>query len=141
MRPARRCRSLNRSSFKPPIKPFDTEPAVAAYKNDIRAVSSTADVNNPHVEGAYVGMQNVQVTYLIDPDTRTFAAKEKTVQGRGNNRPRCVQDVREALQDRNLDAPSPSPARARTGTAGTCTARRWCREPTLPLLTHRDQGW
>ncbi|MFN2609459.1 MAG: ABC transporter substrate-binding protein [Actinomycetota bacterium] len=44
------------SSFKPPIPPFDTEPAVVTYKNDMNNVSSTADKNNPHVEGAYVGM-------------------------------------------------------------------------------------
>lgn len=45
------------TSFKPPIPPFDGEAAVATYKTDVRAVSSTADLNNPHVEGAYVGME------------------------------------------------------------------------------------
>lgn len=44
------------TSFKPPIPPFDTDPAVVAYKNDLAQVSATADRNNPHVEGAYVGM-------------------------------------------------------------------------------------
>lgn len=44
------------TSFKPPIPPFDTEPLVATYKSDVAAVRSTADPNNPHVEGAYVGM-------------------------------------------------------------------------------------
>ncbi len=60
--------------------------------------------------GSHVGafsdrqnMPNVQVTYLIDPDTRTFAAKTKTVQARGGNTPQCVQDIRRALEDRNLD--------------------------------------
>src|SRR5262245_2257061 len=51
----------------------------------------------------HLGMQNVQITYLIDPDSRTFASKSKTIQARGGNAPRCVADVREALQDRNLD--------------------------------------
>jgi len=43
------------TSFKPPIAPFDTEEAVTTYVNDVRAVSTSADVNNPHVQGAYVG--------------------------------------------------------------------------------------
>ncbi|MFN2641116.1 MAG: ABC transporter substrate-binding protein, partial [Actinomycetota bacterium] len=47
------------TSFKPPIDPFDTDPAVVTYKNDLRNVSQTADANNPHVEGAYVGMMLV----------------------------------------------------------------------------------
>jgi predicted dehydrogenase len=58
--------------------------------------------------GAHVGeftrIPGVQVTYLIDPDTRTHGAKVRTVQQRGHNTPRTVQDVRVALQDRNLDA-------------------------------------
>jgi ABC-type branched-subunit amino acid transport system substrate-binding protein len=45
------------TSFKPPIPPFDSEPAVATYRNDLKGVSDAADGNNPHVEGAYVGMQ------------------------------------------------------------------------------------
>lgn len=43
------------TSFKPPIYPFDNDPAVKAYLSDLRAVSSTADASNPHVQGAYVG--------------------------------------------------------------------------------------
>lgn len=44
------------TSFRPPIPPFDTESAVATYRSDLAAVSATADPNNPHVQGAYVGM-------------------------------------------------------------------------------------
>lgn len=44
------------TSFKPPIPPFDDEPAVATYKRDLANVNASADANNPHVEGAYVGM-------------------------------------------------------------------------------------
>jgi predicted dehydrogenase len=56
-----------------------------------------------HVD-AFARMKGVQVTHLIDPDTRTFAAKVKTVQARGGNQAQTLQDVRRALQDRNLDA-------------------------------------
>lgn len=44
------------TSFKPPIDPFDKEPAVSTYRADLAAVSATADANNPHVQGAYLGM-------------------------------------------------------------------------------------
>lgn len=54
--------------------------------------------------GGLAGMQGVQVTYLIDPDTRTFANRVAQVQKLGGNRPQTVQDVRRALDDRNLDA-------------------------------------
>lgn len=43
------------TSFKPPIAPFDSDPAVQEYVADLRAVSSSADASNPHVQGAYVG--------------------------------------------------------------------------------------
>lgn len=43
------------TSFKPPLHPFDRDPAVVEYVNDLRAVSSSADMSNPHVQGAYVG--------------------------------------------------------------------------------------
>ncbi len=44
------------TSFKPPLAPFDDDPAVRTYLNDLRAVSASADASNPHVQGAYVGM-------------------------------------------------------------------------------------
>jgi predicted dehydrogenase len=55
---------------------------------------------------AFSGMRGVQVTYLIDPDTRTFPGRIRQVQQRGSNAPRTSQDIRRALEDRNLDAVS-----------------------------------
>jgi len=52
---------------------------------------------------AFLGMEGVQITYLIDPDTRTFAAKSRQIRERSGNTPRTLQDVRTALEDRNLD--------------------------------------
>jgi ABC-type branched-subunit amino acid transport system substrate-binding protein len=43
------------TSFKPPLHPFNSDPAVQEYVRDLRAVSSSADASNPHVQGAYVG--------------------------------------------------------------------------------------
>ncbi len=54
----------------------------------------------------FVGMKNVEVAYLIDPDSSLFASRTKKVQDRAGNTPKCVQDVREALEDKNLDAVS-----------------------------------
>ncbi|MCI0459030.1 MAG: Gfo/Idh/MocA family oxidoreductase [Gemmataceae bacterium] len=54
--------------------------------------------------GAFAGMQGVQVTYLIDPDTRTFRNRLNQVRKAGGNMPQTVQDIRRALEDRNVDA-------------------------------------
>ena len=37
--------------------------------------------------------QNVQVTYLIDPDTRLFADRKSRVTANGGNDPRTVKDI------------------------------------------------
>ncbi len=58
-----------------------------------------------HIEN-FAKMEDVDVTYLIDPDSRLFEARTKQVQSRGGNTPKCVQDIREALEDQQLDAVS-----------------------------------
>src|SRR5262245_60438938 len=58
---------------------------------------------NAHID-QYLGLKGVQVTYLIDPDQSLFASRGKKVREKGGNDPTCVQDVRKALQDKNLDA-------------------------------------
>jgi len=58
-----------------------------------------------HID-AFAGMKDVEVIYLIDPDTRTHASRTKQVQAKGGNTPKCVQDIRQALEDKNLDAVS-----------------------------------
>lgn len=45
------------TSFKPPLDPFLKEEPVATYLADLKRVSSKADASNPHVQGAYIGMQ------------------------------------------------------------------------------------
>jgi predicted dehydrogenase len=56
--------------------------------------------------GEFVKLPNVAVTHLIDPDSSLFASRTKQVTDRGGQAPKCVQDVREALEDKNLDAVS-----------------------------------
>jgi predicted dehydrogenase len=57
-----------------------------------------------HVD-AYSKMKNVEVVYLIDPDTRTFAPRLEQL-GKQATKPTLVQDIRKALEDKNLDAVS-----------------------------------
>ena len=58
-----------------------------------------------HIDG-FAGRKNVKVTYLIDPDSRLHASRKSSVKKRGGNDPACVQDIRKALDDKNLDAVS-----------------------------------
>src|SRR5437867_11457739 len=51
----------------------------------------------------YLGMKNVQVTYLIDPDRSLFESRGKKIREKGGNEPKCVQDIRQALEDKDLD--------------------------------------
>jgi predicted dehydrogenase len=53
--------------------------------------------------GSFLNTQGVQITYLIDPDTRTYANHLKTINGKNGTPPQTVQDVRKALEDKNLD--------------------------------------
>ena len=54
--------------------------------------------------GAFSGMKGVEITYLIDPDARTYAKHLKKLGSTGGAAPRTVKDVREALEDKDLDA-------------------------------------
>jgi predicted dehydrogenase len=56
-----------------------------------------------HVD-AYCGEKGVEISYLIDPDTRMYPGRLDRVKERVGNTPKCVADVREALDDKNLDA-------------------------------------
>src|SRR6516164_10551537 len=58
---------------------------------------------NAHID-QYLGLKGVQVTYLIDPDSRLFESRCKRILDKGFSQPRCVQDVRKALEDKELDA-------------------------------------
>src|SRR5437867_7480864 len=55
-----------------------------------------------HIE-QYLGLHGAQVTCLIDPDRSLFESRTKTVREKAGNEPTCVQDIRRALDDKNLD--------------------------------------
>jgi predicted dehydrogenase len=54
----------------------------------------------------FAPMDGVDVTYLIDPDSRLFEGRSAQVKKKGGNTPKCVQDIRKALEDPELDAVS-----------------------------------
>ena len=56
-----------------------------------------------HLRG-FAPMKDVEVVCLVDPDSRLFASRSKVVKDIAGNTPTCVQDVRKALDDKNLDA-------------------------------------
>lgn len=56
-----------------------------------------------HVK-AFTGFEDAAITYLIDPDTRTFGKRIKQITDAGGKEPKTVQDIRTALEDKNLDA-------------------------------------
>ncbi len=50
-------------------------------------------------------MDNVQITHLIDPDPKTYDRHIKNITSKtGVKEPKTFKDVREALEDKNLDA-------------------------------------
>ena len=56
---------------------------------------------------AYCDMKDrVEIAYLVDVDTRLFGPRGKSVQDRSGDSPKCVQDLRKALEDKDLDAVS-----------------------------------
>jgi predicted dehydrogenase len=57
---------------------------------------------NAHID-QYLEQKNVQVTHLIDPDRRLFESRSQKIREKGNNTPKCFQDIREALEDKELD--------------------------------------
>jgi predicted dehydrogenase len=57
---------------------------------------------NAHID-QYLGLKGVQVTHLIDPDRSLFESRARKVRENGGNAPKCVQDVRRALDDKDLD--------------------------------------
>ncbi|MCE9606846.1 MAG: Gfo/Idh/MocA family oxidoreductase, partial [Planctomycetia bacterium] len=57
--------------------------------------------------GAYFNMADVEVAYLVDPDTRTYAKHlSKIDEKKRTDKPQQVQDIRKALDDKNVDAVS-----------------------------------
>src|SRR5687767_5955195 len=57
---------------------------------------------NAHID-QYLNQKNVQVTHLIDPDRSLFESRSRKIREKGGNTPKCFQDIRAALEDKDLD--------------------------------------
>lgn len=60
---------------------------------------------NAHID-QYLGLKGVQVTHLIDPDRSLWESRGQKIREKGHNTPKCFTDIREALEDKELDAVS-----------------------------------
>jgi predicted dehydrogenase len=49
---------------------------------------------------------DVEIAYLVDPDTRTFKKRLDQIERSGGRAPATVQDIRRALEDKSVDAVS-----------------------------------
>jgi predicted dehydrogenase len=56
-----------------------------------------------HIKG-FGGMKDVEIRYLVDPDSRLFDSRSKTVEQLTGALPTCVQDFRRVLDDKSVDA-------------------------------------
>jgi predicted dehydrogenase len=78
-------------------------PRVLGANDTIRiAVAGLNGRGGSHVSN-WSRMDGVQITHLIDPDTRTYKKRLQQI-GNKSAAPKCIKDVREALDDKNLDA-------------------------------------
>lgn len=69
------------------------------------AVAGIHGRGQTHITG-FGGMKDVEIAYLVDPDSRLFASRSELVKRTAGTMPVCVQDIRRALDDKNLNAVS-----------------------------------
>ncbi len=55
---------------------------------------------------AYLGIKGVRVVALVDPDRSLFDSRSKMVEDKQGDRPKCYEDIRDALADKNVDVVS-----------------------------------
>ena len=56
--------------------------------------------------GGHGRQKNVTISHLVDPDSRLFEGRKKFVQSKFKNTPKCVQDVRKVLDNKEVDVSS-----------------------------------
>ncbi|HBO46319.1 MAG TPA: gfo/Idh/MocA family oxidoreductase, partial [Planctomycetaceae bacterium] len=69
------------------------------------AVAGINGRGQAHIKG-FGEIDGVEVAALVDPDSRLFAERSERVRAKSGNAPKCYQDIREALDDRTIDAVS-----------------------------------
>ncbi|QDV68004.1 Glucose--fructose oxidoreductase precursor [Rosistilla carotiformis] len=56
--------------------------------------------------GSFAAIKDVEVTHLVDPDSRLFASRSARLERQTGQKPKCVQDIRRVLEDPTVDAVS-----------------------------------
>ena len=69
------------------------------------AVAGINGRGKSHID-EFAKQENVQVNCLVDPDSRLFKSNSKKLSDKYNTDPKCVQDIREALDDKSIDVVS-----------------------------------
>ena len=69
------------------------------------AVAGIHGRGGSHID-AFTKMKGCTVTHLIDPDSSMFPSKAAGVEKKTGKKPKCVQDIRKALEDKDIDAVS-----------------------------------
>lgn len=69
------------------------------------AVAGVNGRGSNHIDG-WLGQENVEIAYLIDPDERVLGGRLESLRGKVQGKYTCkgVTDIREALEDKELDA-------------------------------------
>ncbi|MHC4705299.1 MAG: Gfo/Idh/MocA family protein, partial [Planctomycetota bacterium] len=83
-----------------------SSPRVIGANDRLRiAVAGVNSRGGSHIKG-WLEQDNVEIAYLIDPDRNVLAQKLKNLNEKTEGKSACkgVADVREALDDKNLDA-------------------------------------
>jgi predicted dehydrogenase len=68
------------------------------------AVAGLNGRGSEHVSQFVAMNPGVEITYLVDPDTRTFQKRLDQIQKKGGRTPATVQDIRRVLEDKEVDA-------------------------------------
>jgi predicted dehydrogenase len=68
------------------------------------AVAGLNGRGGEHVSQFVAMNPGVEITYLVDPDTRTYKKRLDQIQKKGGRAPATVQDIRRALEDKEVDA-------------------------------------
>jgi predicted dehydrogenase len=79
---------------------------VRGANETIRVVVAGLNGRGKSHYGAFAGMEHVQVVCLADPDSRLFGSAVKAVESKGHNKPDTVQDIRRALDNKDIDVVS-----------------------------------
>ena len=83
-----------------------SSPRIIGANNRLRiAVAGLNGRGSSHIAG-WLGQDNVEIAYIIDPDQRLIAERKEEIRKKSNGRsnPMGITDVRRALDDRTLDA-------------------------------------